>query len=194
METKKICQKLNQFLDEINWGGKHYIDLSLFSQAADRLEELEKQNEAMMKELCDKEVLVREAEWRVQGLEMQLDRQKAENPEWISVKDGKEMPDAISFTGIRHDQFPRLVIVTDENRKVTHWMMLDAPKPKEPNFKDVFLKAFPKVQIDERGIPRITCCTVFPYLHDGRNICQSFENCSDCWNQPYFEPEEEGVE
>lgn len=133
---------------------------------ADRLEELESKNAELKKQLSEK-------------------------PEWISVEDGKEMPDAISYTGIRHDQFPRLVIATDENRIVTHWMMLDAPKPKEPTFKDVFLEKFPKVQIDERGIPRITCCTVFPYLNDGRNICQRFEYCYECWNQPYFEEEGE---
>lgn len=65
-------------------------------------------------------------------------------------------------------------------------------KKTKPTFKDVFLKAFPKAETRrDSGIPRIVCCSVFPYLNDGRSICQRSENCSDCWNLPYFEEEKE---
>ena len=194
METKEICQKLNQFIDEINVGGKHRVSLSLFGDAADRLEELEKHNEAMMKKLCDKEDLVREAEGRFYELEKELDtlkNAKKPEPEWISMEDGKEMPDAISFTGIRHDQFPRLVIVTDENRIVTHWMMLDAPKSKEPTFYEKFLEAFPNNRFRKDDPPAICRNDFFGYM--GRCPMKNTENyvdCDVCWNQPYFEPEE----
>ena len=105
------------------------------------------------------------------------------------MEDGKEMPDAISYTGIRHDQFPRLVIVTDENRKVTHWMMLDAPKTKEPTFKDVFLKAFPgAVVLPMSGAPVVCAKQVFPQLGDDESPCDMC--CAECWSQPYFEEEE----
>lgn len=67
-----------------------------------------------------------------------------EKMEWISVEDGKEMPDAFSYTGIRHNQFPRLVVAIDENSHVTHWMMLEPPKPKAQKFrkKPVVVEAY----------------------------------------------------
>ena len=61
----------------------------------------------------------------------------------------------------------------------------EPPKPKEPTFKDVFLKAFPKAVYTD-----VDCCTIFPkQFHP--NTCNYV--CEDCWNQPYFEPKEEGV-
>lgn len=158
---------------------------SLKRDAAKRLEELEKQNEAMMKELCDKEVLVREAEWRVQGLEMQLDRQKVEKPEWISVED-EPIPGEQShiFTVL-----PKIIIkrnpVTGEP---AYWMRLEPPKQKEPSFKDVFLKAFPKAIMYNDGIPLSCRASIF-----GGKCSLGSTKCFECWNQPYF-AEGEGEE
>lgn len=159
METKKIVEKLNNFCESFFSKNVVEMDISLFKEAAERLEELE--SELGRRTINDRPY------------------------EWISVENGKEMPDAFSYTGIRHDQFPRLVVAIDENSHVTHWMMLDAPKPKEPTFKDVFLKAFPKATMYNDGIPLSCRASIF-----GGKCSLGSTKCFECWNQSYFEEEE----
>lgn len=84
METKEICQRLNQFVDEINVGGKHRVNLSLFSEAADRLEELEREKENIIHYNADLNNQLNKAEYHIEKLQKQLSEQQ---PEWISVKD-----------------------------------------------------------------------------------------------------------
>lgn len=82
-----------------------------------------------------------------------------------------------------------------DGMRVTHWMDIpklpEPPKPKEPTFKDVFLKAFPKAIIFDPAVT-IDCCAVFPWLLDEKLCCQMDMTCEECWDQPYFEPEGEG--
>lgn len=169
METKEICQKLDQFLDEINVGGKHRVNLSLFSDAADRLEQQETE---------------------IVKLKQQLSQQQ---PEWISVED--RLPEPMESVLIYDHKNKRIAICrfgncpTDAGSFCSHWMLLpEPPKPKEPTFKDKFLEAFPKAKIEE-GLPKACVEDIFPWVKyphcNGRN-------CDKCWNQPYFEPQEEG--
>lgn len=71
----------------------------------------------------------------------------------------------------------------------THWMPLpEPPKPKEPSFKDVFLKAFPKAEkVEDR--PALCVHIVFPYVDECEMNGEM--RCKKCWNQPYFEEEGE---
>lgn len=126
-------------------------------------------------------------------------------PEWISVED--RLPDANNIVlcwweshdgerehyGFATFQSHGVWYVSNEGMpKVTHWMPLpEPPKPKEPTFKDVFLKAFPKATIFNPAVT-IDCCAVFPWLLNGKGCCQMDMTCEECWNQPYFEPKEEG--
>lgn len=171
METKKIVESLRSL---VNYQGIHHFYHTgkygdnfpvgdVIDEAAERLEELEAEIAKLKQQLSEKQ------------------------PEWISVENGKEMPDAFSYTGIRHNQFPRLVVAIDENSHVTHWMMLDAPKPKEPSFKDVFLEKFPKAIMYNDGIPLSCRASIF-----GGKCSLGSTKCFECWNQPYFEPQEEG--
>lgn len=182
METKQIIKTLRNCVDYP--GGCQY---DVVKQAADRLEELEDINEKWCEIEESNKARFAKKDKEISNLKKQLSEKQ---PEWISVEDGKEMFNAFSYTGIRHNQFPRLVIVTDENRIVTHWMMLDAPKPKEPTFKDVFLKAFPKAEtVEDR--PALCLHTIFPYV-EMCNFTPEIElKCKECWNKPYFEEEGE---
>lgn len=181
METKEIYKKLHQFVDEVSLGYKGTIDLNLLREAADRLKAMDAQIYQHREEIAD------------------LEKQLAENqPEWINVAD--RLPGAygryISYNGedIKIRYFDPVCQGSWDIGEVTHWMPLpEPPKQKEPTFKDVFLKAFPKAEKrSDSGIPCIVCCSVFPYLNDGRSICQRSENCSECWNLTYFELKEEG--
>ena len=72
--------------------------------------------------------------------------------------------------------------------KITHWMPLpELPKPKEQTFKDVFLKAFPKAIMYNDGIPLSCRASVF-----GGKCSLGSTKCFECWNQSYFDEEEEG--
>lgn len=168
METKEIVDKLRYVANYLPC----YGESDTVKLAADRLEAMDAQIYQHRAEIAE--------------LKKQLSEKQSE---WISVEDGKEMPDSFSYTGIYHSQFPRLVVAIDENSHATHWMMLDAPKPKEPTFKDVFLKAFPKATILNPAVT-IDCCAVFPWLLDEKGCCQMDMTCAECWNQPYFEEEE----
>lgn len=171
METKEISQKLNQLIDKSYWGGEHYVDLSLFIQAADRLEELEAEIAELEKQLSEKET------------------------EWISVED--EPPKEPGRILINRKNSTRVNTYSyqgneKELKNFAYWMPMpkapEAPKPKKPTFKDVFLKAFPKAVIDMKGSPEACLEDVFPWAKHpncGNNVC------TDCWNQPYFEEEGE---
>lgn len=187
METKKIVEKLNNFCESFFSKNVVEMDISLFKEAAERLEELEAEKENLVHYNADLNNRLNKAESHIEKLEKQLSEKQ---PEWISVKDGKEMPDAFSFTGICHNQFPRLVVAIDENSHVTHWMMLDAPKPKEPTFRDVFLKAFPKTC----NVCFTDFCpkTFFESIKCPLPVVCSEKTVEACWNQPYFETEGEG--
>lgn len=178
METYKIMEKLRNMYNILCDGEGGVIEIEYFNHAADRLEELENENEFLKNARVN---LMKECV----NLRKQLSEQQ---PEWISVKDGKEMPDVMSYTGIRHDQFPRLVVAIDENSHVTHWMMLDAPNPKEPTFKDVFLKAFPKTC----NVCFMDFCpkTFFESIKCPLPVVCSEKTIEACWNQPCFEEEE----
>lgn len=68
---------------------------------------------------------------------------------------------------------------------MSHWMPFpEPPKPKEPTFKDVFLKAFPRAPLNNEGHPKACLAVIFG---------GTFSNCVDCfkcWNRPYFEEKE----
>lgn len=203
MTIKEISQKLHQFVNEVSLGYKGTIDLNLLREAADRLEELEKQNEAMIKELCDKEDLVREAEGRFYELEKQLSEKQSE---WISVE--KRLPGAdgryITYNGedIKIRSFDPVRQGSWIIGEVTHWMPLpEPPKPKEPTFKDKFLEMFPKAELNNFRVPVVCAGALFSYLRDSCNTSDCSyngreyqEKCYVCWNQPYFEEEGESGE
>ena len=117
-----------------------------------------------------------------------LKKQLAEKPEWISVEDRLPKSEFVLCTDGKYcfvNIIPDMEDVLEDG--VTHWMPLpEPPKPKEPTFKEVFLKAFPQAVC-----PDVDCCTIFP-KHFDANTCNYV--CEDCWNQPYFEPKEEGGE
>ena len=163
---------------------------------ADRLEELEKQNEAMLKELCDKENLVREAEGRFYELKKELDTlknatKKQSEPEWISVEDEPVPHDRDIAKYFFPDDMPCVIRYygNGEKQAPTHWMRVEPPKPKEPTFKDVFLEKFPKANYD-LIVEALCVCAFFPQFDVEKNVCRS-EICEQCWNQPYFEEEGE---
>lgn len=149
-----------------------------------------KDNEQLMKELCEKENMVREAEGRVQELEIQLGRQKSEKQhEWISVED--RLPEPMTSVLVYDHKNKRIAICSFGNPVgassfYSHWMPLpESPKPKEPTFKDKFLEAFPKAQLYSDGIPIACRANIFG------EKCLMKSKCSECWNQPYFEEEGE---
>lgn len=196
METKEIYQKLHQFVNEVSLGYKGTIDLNLLRGAADRLEELESKQENLIDYNADLNNRLDKAESHIEKLEKQLSEKQ---PEWISVEDRlpKEKDMVLAFA---MDKDHRFAFLSDDENwynsngflelNITHWMPLpEPPKPKEPTFKDVFLKAFPKAQKYDEGTPIACAEDVFPQVKrhdhcDGR--------CDKCWNLPYFEPEGEG--
>lgn len=122
-------------------------------------------------------------------------------PEWISVEDERTPKEHNELCLVfREDGIISLAVHYEGSDRnywsygdVTHWMSLpDPPKPKEPTFKDVFLEKFPKATIFDPAVT-IDCCAIFPWLLDEEGCCQKMDiTCDDCWNQPYFEPQEEG--
>ena len=135
-------------------------------------------------------------EAEIEKLVQERGTMRASSPtmEWISVED--RLPKS-EFVLCTDGKYCFVTIIPDmEAAKadgVTHWMPLpEPPKPKVPTFKDVFLKAFPKAKISDFAA-NIDCCAVFPWLLDEEGCCQKMDMpCGECWNQPYFEPQEEG--
>lgn len=170
------------------------------NKAEVHIEMLEKQKEAMLKELCDKEALVREAEGRFYELEKELDTlknasKKQPEPEWISMEDERKPEEGESCivrssTGcITIRKYEKGGFL--DNHRFNYWMHNPAlPKPKELTFKDVFLEKFPKAPIDKDGIPKACIADVFPWAK--HKHCDGWM-CFEDWSQPYFEPQEEGA-
>lgn len=151
-------------------------------------------------------VLKKDAIERLEELDAELEKRTINDRpyEWISVED--RLPEekqnvlaydindvgiiyiAFYFDGLwRQDDIPHVGVDT-----ITHWMPLPSPpKPKEPTFKYVFLEKFPKAIIFNPAVT-IDCCAIFPWLLDEEYCCQMDMTCEECWNQPYFEPQEEG--
>lgn len=193
METKKIVEKLNNFCESFFSKNVVEMDISLLEEAAERLEELESEKENLIHYNADLNNQLNKAESHIEKLEKQLSEQQ---PEWISVEDERKPDDGetcIVMTSTdciynfkySEDGFPT-------QRRIRYWMHKPAlPKPKEPTFKDVFLKAFPKAATNKLGTP-------FPCLEDiftnvESLVCKdSPTDCDTCWNQPYYEPKEEG--
>ena len=168
METKEIIEKLNNFCESFFSKNVVEMDVSLFKEAAERLEELEAELEK---------------------------RTINDRPyEWISVEEkvpeigakvlgvNRETGKVNSYTFFDHGVI---------KEAVSHWMFFpEPPKPKEPTFKDVFLGAFPKAAIE--NVIKINCIEFFfPQFNVDTVDCEK-ARCSTCWNQPYFEAEEEG--
>jgi hypothetical protein len=127
---------------------------------------------------------------------------KASSPtmEWIRVEDRlpKLFDKVLVYSkreGVDVDWYTDLGYFTPgwKTGDISHWMPLpEPPKQKEPTFKDVFLGKFPKVKLLDGGTPVVCAKGVFPQIGDYDECCNAI--CRECWNQPYFEPEEEGGE
>lgn len=142
------------------------------------------------------ELLKRDAAKRLEKLESEiaeLKQQLAEQqPEWISVEDERKPDDGetcivMSSTNCIYSRkyekggFPK-------SDRIRYWMHKPAlPKPKEQTFKDVFLKAFPKAIMYNDGIPLSCRASIF-----GEKCSLGSTKCFECWNQSYFESQEEG--
>lgn len=204
METKKIIQALKHChnLDECE--DCEYNELGGFCEellkrdAAKRLEELEKKN-AKLKAENDARKLFCEAKDEINedlrrsliSMEQQLSEKQSE---WISVEDERKPDDGetcivMSSTNCIYSRkyekggFPK-------SDRIRYWMHKPAlPKPKEPTFKDVFFEKFPKAIMYNDGIPLSCRASIF-----GGKCSLGSTKCFECWNQPYFETEEEGGE
>lgn len=138
-------------------------------------------------------------EAEIEKLVQERGTMRASSPtmEWISVED--RLPGAygryISYNGedIKIRSFDPVRQGSWIIGEITHWMPLpEPPKPKEPTFKDVFLKAFPKAETVD-GRPAFCIRKVFPYVQECNfSLIKIGHGCKECWNQPYFEPKEEG--
>lgn len=178
METKKIVEKLNSFCENFFLKNVVEMDISLFKEAAERLEELEKQ-------LSEKQ------------------------PEWISVEDAP--PKDLGYylvTVLDLDTYKYYTTIAKwhghmftaqddtlgNNLSAIAWLPKSAnPAPLVPTFKDVFLRAFPgAVVLPKSGSPVVCAKQVFPQLGDDESPCDMC--CAECWNRPYYEPQEEGGE
>lgn len=200
METKKIvedlkrCAKITRMEDCIgcnykrSWFGCYHL---IKIDAADRLEELEREKENLIHYNADLNNHLNKAESHIEKLEKQLSEQQTE---WISVEDRLPEEEGQYLVCQKGN-----AIVTSSyslckkkwfHHEVTHWMPLpEPPKPKEPTFKDVFLEKFPKAPVDKDGIPKACIANVFPWAkHEN---CDGWE-CFEDWNQSYFELKEEG--
>ncbi|MBQ4092763.1 MAG: hypothetical protein IJC82_05580 [Firmicutes bacterium] len=171
METKEIIEKLNNFCESFFSKNVVEMDVSLFKEAAERLEELEA--ELGKRTINDRPY------------------------EWISVED-EPYPDLDCNVNMSWHLYPQDVpcyLVFQGNGSgddgVTHWMLIEPPKPKEPSFKDVFLEKFPKAPVNKNGIPTFCIGCVFPQVHNIKEMNCDWEH-ETCWNQPYFETEGEG--
>jgi hypothetical protein len=169
METKIIINALRECK-------KPYtvmLDVSA-EMIADRLEELETQNSLLRAEKKFQKTFY------------------AQQPEWISVEE--RLPEPLTSVLAYDYKNKRIGVFCFANPEdigvcISHWMPLpEPPKPKEPTFKDVFLKAFPKATILNPAVT-IDCCAVFPWLLDEKGCCQMDMTCEECWSQPYFEEE-----
>lgn len=130
-------------------------------------------------DLCN-EIATRDDE--IARLEKQLSEKQ---PEWISVEDEPIPSDGSRFI---FTMLPAIVIKRHpETGQPAYWMRLEPPKPKEPTFKDVFLKCCPCAALDEDGVPMAALCDIYPYAETNTCYGENGEGCWTCWNRPYFE-------
>lgn len=195
---KNVIEKLDGFYESLSKGERMKFDISYLRKANVYLADLKKENEMLVKQLCEKEDMIREAEGRFYELQKQLSEKK---PEWISVEDrlpgtrdnvlAYDINDigtiyiAFYFDGLwRQDDIPHVGVDT-----ITHWMPLpEPPKPKVPTFKDVFLEKFPKTC----NVCFVDFCpkTFFESIKCPLPVVCSEKTIEACWNQPCFEEEE----
>ena len=159
--------------------GKDRCRKDLLSDALEHIEELEREVEYFSEkhnETCIELAKERETKWI--SVEERLPKLR-KNVIGVNKETGRSEPYYFIEYG-----------AVKEN--VTHWMYFPTPpKPKEPTFRDVFLKEFPKaVVLEHSGVPRVCAKEVFPQLGDDESPCDM--RCAVCWSQPYFEEEEEG--
>ena len=170
MDTKKIADSLRCCVSSESCKSCGFLDnqqcrITMKIIAANRLEELEAEIAELQKQL-------------------------SETPKWISVEDERKpkegescivrsSTDCITIRKYEKGGFP-------DNHRIRYWMHNpDLPKPKEPTFRDVFLKAFPKTPLGYNGALKLCARNVFPQIN-----CSLSNGCAECWKQTYFEEEE----
>ena len=185
-------------------GGTYMLSPDYFKEVAERLEEMQdsieywehkcEAKDQYREQLEDKIKFLRK---RIKEMEQSHNELNISAPEsesrsaWNSFEYETEVESNMEIIYLTKDDFPRWIVVTNENGKATHWMHLTAPKQKEPTFKDVFLKAFPKAATNKLGTPIPCLEDIFTNVES--LVCKdSPTDCDACWNQPYFEPKEEG--
>ena len=173
METKKIVESLRSL---VNYQGIHHFYHTgkygdnfsvgdVIDEAAERLEELE--SELEKRTINDRPY------------------------EWISVED--RLPEPLTSVLAYDYKNKRVGLFCFKNPETmgsyySHWMLLpEPPKPKEPTFKDVFLKAFPKTC----NVCFTDFCpkTFFESIKCPLPVVCSEKTIEACWSQPYFEEE-----
>lgn len=201
---KNVIEKLDGFYESLSKGERMKFDISYLRKANVYLADLKKENETLVKQLCEKEDMIREAEGRIQELEIQIGSQKSRaQGSWIMAEDAppKDLGyylvttldlDTYKYSTMIAKWHGNMFITQDEpigkNEVVIAWLPKSAnPAPLVPTFKDIFLKRFPKAPIDEDGIPKACIAVVFPWAK--HKHCDGWM-CFEDWNQPYFEPEE----
>ena len=139
------------------------------------------------------ELLKRDAAERLEKLEAELEKRTINDRpyEWISVEDEPVPRDRDITKYFFSDDMPCVILYygNGEKQAPTHWMRVELPKSKEPTFKDVFFKAFPKAAMGMNGSPEACLEYIFPYAKHSNCVNNA---CYECWNQPYFESKEEG--
>lgn len=169
METKKIADSLRCCVSSESCKPCGFLDnqqcrITMKIIAANRLEELEAEIAELQKQL-------------------------SETPKWISVEDERKPKEGescivrsstgcITIRKYEKGGFP-------DNHRIRYWIHNPAlPKPKEPTFRDVFLKAFPKAPLGYNGAIKLCARNVFPQIN-----CSLSNGCAECWKQTYFEEE-----
>lgn len=147
------------------------IDAGLVSDVVKMVKDLEKDNERYLNHIS------------------MLQEKIRNGSKWISVEDERKpkegescivrsSTDCITIRKYEKGGFP-------DNHRIRYWMHNpDLPKPKEPTFRDVFLKAFPKTPFGYNGALKLCARNVFPQIN-----CSLSNGCAECWKQTYFEEE-----
>lgn len=189
MKTKEIIEMLTSWSNDchvwFDFDGHKANAAILLREAAHKL----KENAVQEHEI---EVLKK----RIVELRKELAERK-DTPGWISVEERlPEKQSELCLVYRKTGDICLSVHYCEVNHywnygDVTHWMPIpeppEPPKPKVKTYKDVFLKAFPKADTIEKGMPRV--CRLYVFGSDTLQ-CEGNCSCEDCWNQPY--PEEEG--
>lgn len=205
METKEIIEKLNNFCESFFSKNVVEMDVSLFKEAAERLEELEEISENWCNLNDENMEILRKYREEITELKYQLSEQQ---PKWIMAEDSP--PPSLGYylvTALDLDSYKYYTTIAKwhghmfttqddtlgQNLTVIAWLPKSAnPAPLVPTFRDVFLKAFPKAPVNKNGIPTFCIGCVFPQVHNIEEMNCDWEH-ETCWNQPYF-AEGEGEE